>query len=116
MFRDDNGQRRLHLVVDVGMTFKPEDVVVQVKHERQNMQSINQSEPVTPRRHWGTHTDAPAVMVAHRRLYSATRGNDDNDWPVHSLILPFHDLRGLPLRRLQSTEPCSMVFGSVSWR
>ena len=29
---------------------------------------------------------------------------------------PFHDLRGLFLRRLPSTVPCSMIFGSVSWR
>ena len=32
--------------------------------------------------------------------------NDDIDWPVHSL-LSFHDLWGLPLRRLPSTVLCS---------
>ena len=51
-----------------------------------------------------------------RRLSSATRSSDDIDWPVHSLMFSFHDLRALPLQRLPSTEPCSMIFGSVSWR
>ena len=36
------------------------------------------------------------------------RSNGDIDWPVHSLILIFHDLRGLPLRRLPSTVLRSM--------
>ena len=35
-----------------------------------------------------------------------------SDWPIHSLILSFHDLCGLPLRR-HSTVPCS-VFGKES--
>ena len=26
--------------------------------------------------------------------------NDDIDWPVHSLMLSFHDLRGRPLQQL----------------
>ena len=26
-------------------------------------------------------------MVAHRRLSSAMRSNDDNDWSIHSLLL-----------------------------
>ena len=30
------------------------------------------------------------------------------------LVLSLHDLRGLPPRRLRSTVPCSMIFGSVS--
>ena len=34
----------------------------------------------------------------------------------HSLMLSFHDLRGLPLRWLPSTVPCCMIFSSVSWR
>ena len=55
-------------------------------------------------------------MVADRLLSSATHSNDDIDWPVHSLVLSFLDLRGLPWRRLLSTVPCSMIFGSVSWR
>ena len=54
-------------------------------------QSINQSKPVTPRRRWGTPTDAFAATAAHRRLSSATWSNDDIDWPVHSLMLFFHD-------------------------
>ena len=62
---------------------------------------LNQSKPVTPRRHWGTPTDAETVMTAHRRLSSATRSNDG----IHSLMWSFHDLCGLPLRRLPSTSP-----------
>ena len=76
---------------------------------------LHQSKPVTPRRRWGIPTDASDVTVTHRRLSSATRSNDDIDWQVHSLRLSFHDLR-FPLRRLPLTEPCSMIFGSVSWR
>ena len=34
------------------------------------------------------------VMAAHRRLSSAPRSNDDIDWPILSLMLSFHDLRG----------------------
>ena len=34
---------------------------------------------------------------------------------IHSLMLSFHDLRSLPLRCLPSMEPCSRIFGSVSW-
>lgn len=30
IFRDENGQRRLHLVVDMGTTFLPSDITVQV--------------------------------------------------------------------------------------
>ena len=52
----------------------------------------------------------------HRPLSSAMRSNDDIHWPVHSLMLSFHDFRGLPLRRLPSTVPGSMIYGSVSWR
>ena len=37
---------------------------------------------------------------------SVMRSNDDSDWPVHSLMLLLHDLRGLPLRRLPSTVLC----------
>ena len=61
--------------------------------------------PVTTRRHWGTPTVAPAAMTAHRPLSSAMRSSDDIDWPVHSLMLSFHDLQGLPLRRLPSIVP-----------
>ena len=74
-------------------------------------QSINQSKPVTLRRRWGVPTDASAVMGTRRCLSSATRSNDHIDWPVHSLMLSIHDLRGLPLRRLPSTEYWSMIFG-----
>ena len=30
IFRDDTGQRRLHLVVDLGTTFRPNEITVQV--------------------------------------------------------------------------------------
>ena len=30
IFRDENGQRRLHLVVDLGTTFRPNEITVQV--------------------------------------------------------------------------------------
>ena len=46
-----------------------------------------------------------AVMDAHRFLSAVMRSNNDIDWPVHSLMLSFHDLRGLPLRHLPSTVP-----------
>ena len=55
-------------------------------------------------------------MVARRLLSSTMRSNDDNDWHVNSLMLSLHDLSGLPMRRLPSTVPRSMIFGSVSWR
>ena len=69
-----------------------------------------------PGRCWCTPTDAPAMMVAHRLLSSVMRSSDDSDWPVHSLMLSFHHLRGLPLRRLPSTVPCIMVFGSALYQ
>ena len=43
----------------------------------------------------------------------AMRSNENSDWPVHSLILTFRELRGLSLRRLPSTVTCSMIFDSV---
>ena len=53
-----------------------------------------------PRRRSGYSVDASAAMVAHGLRLSAIRSNEDNDWPVHfhSLMLTFHDLRGIPLR------------------
>ena len=68
---------------------------------------------VSARRRWGTSTDASAAMVAHRLLSSVMCSNNDNDWPVHSLMLSHHELRGLPLQRLPSTIPCILSFGSV---
>ena len=55
-------------------------------------------------------------MTAHWPLSSSMRSNYDIDWPVNSLMLSFHDLRGLHLRHLPSTVPCSMIICSVSWR
>jgi len=34
IFRDENGQRRLHLVVDLGTTFRPNEITVQVSQCR----------------------------------------------------------------------------------
>ena len=67
-------------------------------------------------RRCGTPINASAAMTAHRPLSSTMRSNADIDWPVHALMLSFHDLRGLPLRRLPSTVSCSVIFGSVSRR
>ena len=52
------------------------------------------------------------TLTAHRP--SAMRCNYDINWPVHFLMLTFHDLRSLPLRHLPSTVSCSMTLGSVS--
>ena len=57
-----------------------------------------------------TPTDASATMGVHRLLSSAMRSNDDNDWPVHSLMLSLHDLRDLPLQRLPSAVHCVFFF------
>ena len=59
-------------------------------------------------------TDASAVMINYRLLSSAKRSNDDNDWPAKFLMLYHHDLRILPLRRLPSTVPCSIIMRSAS--
>ena len=47
--------------------------------------------------------DAFAAMTAHRPLSFAMCSNDDNDWPVHSLMLSLHDLCALVTWRLPST-------------
>ena len=59
----------------------------------------------------GNPTAASAVTVAHQLLSSAMRSNNDRDWPVHSLMLSFHDLRGLPLWRPSSMHR-SLSYGS----
>ena len=71
---------------------------------------------MTPKRRWRPPTDTCAAITAHRHLSSAMCSNDDVGWPIHSLMLSFHDLRGLPMWRLPSTVPCNMIFGSISWR
>ena len=70
---------------------------------------------MTPKHCWGIPTDASAAMVAHGVLSTAMHINDDNDWPVHSLMLSIHDIHGLPLWRILSDVPCSMIYDSVSW-
>ena len=67
---------------------------------------------MTNRRCWGTLTDTAAAMTAHRPPSSAMYSNDETN--RSSLMLSFHDIRGLPLRRPPSTVPCSTIFGSVS--
>ena len=64
--------------------------------------------PVTPKRRWG-YSDR---CVAHRLLSTAMRSNDDNDWRVNSRTLSLHDERGLSVRRLRSTVPCSMILAA----
>ena len=58
---------------------------------------------MTLKRRWSTPSDASAATVAHRLLSSAMHSSDDNDWPVNSLRLSLHVLRGPPLLRLSST-------------
>ena len=53
--------------------------------------------PVMPRHRWDTLADDSTVMAAHRLLSSVMCSNVGINWPVHSLMLPFHDLRILPL-------------------
>ena len=42
-----------------------------------NRTKIKLTNTVTPRRHWGTPTDASAAMTAHRPLSSTMRSNDE---------------------------------------
>ena len=51
--------------------------------------------------------DCPLLMS------SVMHSKDDSNWPVQSSMLSFHDLCGLPLRRLPSTVHCCMIFDSV---
>ena len=63
----------------------------------------------------GTPTDASTLVVTHRLISSLMRSSDDDcGWPVHSLMLSFHDFSRLPLRWSPSTIPCSMVFFSAA--
>ena len=52
---------------------------------------------------------APHSVIALRRLSSATRNNDDLDCSVHAMVLSFHDLRGLPLRRGKATHDVAIT-------
>ena len=63
----------------------------------------------------GTPTDPTAVMVAHRRLYTAMRNNDDIDWPVPSLMLSFHDLVAGDVISGTAAESVGMAFWPC-WR
>ena len=40
IFRDENGQRRLHLIIDIGTTFRPHDITVQVVSSRLRIYSL----------------------------------------------------------------------------
>ena len=70
------------------------------------MSNTNKLIAVMPGRRLGTLIDASVAMTAHGPLSSAMCRNDDIDWPVHFLMLSFHDLRRLPLRPPPSTVPC----------
>ena len=48
-------------------------------------------------------------------LSSAMHSSDDSDWPAHPLMLSFHDLRSLPLRRPPSIVPQSYCVGRYAW-
>ena len=61
--------------------------------------------------YWGTQTRCIHRDDCYWPLSSVMHINDDIDWPVLSLMLSFHDLQGLPLRRLPSTVPSSMILG-----
>ena len=58
----------------------------------------------------GIPMDSATAIVDIRFLSSAMRNNDDNDWPVNSLMLSLHDFRGLRLRT--SSVPCSMILAA----
>ena len=77
---------------------------------------VTNSRDAQPKRHWGTPTDASALMAAHQHLWTAMCSNDNIDRPVHSLMLSFSDLRSLLLWRLPSTVPFSIIFSTVTWR
>ena len=70
-----------------------------------------------PKRRCDTPTNTSAVTAAHQLLSSAMRSSDDNDRPVHSLMLSFHDLHGRPLRRLQATVQAHprVWLGVLAW-
>ena len=48
---------------------------------------------MAPKRRWCTLTGASTAMVPHWLLLPVMRRNDNNDWPVHSLMLSLHDLQ-----------------------
>ena len=54
------------------------------KHTRVRL--FNQSKTRDAQASLGTLIDASAVTAAYRRLFSATRSNEDIDWPVLSLL------------------------------
>ena len=51
------------------------------------------------------------LTAAHRRLSSATRSNDDINWPVNSLMLSFHDL----IDFARSTSATPSVHGALQY-
>ena len=76
------------------------------------LQSVYSLISVAPGHRWATPTLASAEMVTHRLLAYAMGSNDDSDWPIHSLMLSFHDLRGIPVRRLSSAVIGSMILAA----
>ena len=72
-------------------------------------QKIGQLIPLTPGCRWGTLT---LLCLCGDGCQSTSvvcdmHSSDDSDWLVHCLVLSFHYLRDLPLRRPPPTVPCS---------
>ena len=74
-----------------------QSISVQPPYGTFNLHDDAKLTPMTLKRRCGPPTEASAVMVAHRLLPYAMHSDVDNAWPVRSLMLPIHDLRGLPL-------------------
>ena len=66
-----------------------------------------------PERRWRTPADPCPVMVSRQLVLFAMRSSAGSNWPVHSMMLSFHALHALPLRRPPYVV---LVFISVSCR
>ena len=66
--------------------------------------------------HWGAMVDVRAVKDHHSSLSSAWLRREAMLQPVQSFTLSNQDFLCLPLRRLPSTVPWSMVLDRDSWR
>ena len=62
------------------------------------LDQTNKQAPTTPLRCRGTPTDDSAAVVTNVFLFSPMCSKDDNDWPVHFLMLSLHDLHGVTLQ------------------
>ena len=68
---------------------------------------------MTLERRSATSTDVYAVIATSMTYAVCHVRNNDSDWPVHSLMLSFHDLRDLPVRRPLSTVSGGIICGSL---